>query len=393
MDVIRRIGVRDALVVVGLFALSWLADSVNRSAIPELDERVPALDLFLLALIIGPLFLRRLFPLTTLAIVTVAYLVAAVVRVPESTITTLALFVALFSAGAHSTHRARDVLRVATVVASMGVVLFFLFVDARDVPGDIVLYRVFSLFLNVAFFAAAWMMGDLWRRRTEDQAELARRAEELESQRHLLAQQAVADERLRIARELHDVVGHHVSVMGVQAGAARRTLGTDDSRTQELLASIEESGRTAVAEMGRLVGFLRAPDENTATPQPTMDHLDQLLQSMTDAGLGVTVHRVGRPRPLDSVTDLSVYRVIQESLTNALRHGSRPEAVVEIAYLADALAVKVRNPAADGNGAHGGRGLVGMRERVGLVGGTIDATRAVDGTFEVKGTFPYRSPR
>lgn len=391
MDVLRKIGVRDALVVVGLFALGWLADSVNRSAMTELDEAVPLLDLVMIGLIVGPLLLRRMFPLWTLVVVTVAYLAAAIMDVPESTITTIALFVALFSSGAYSRHPARDVLRAAAIVAAMGVVLFFLFTDARDVPGDIVLFRVFSLLLNAAFFAAAWVMGDLWRRRTEDQAELARRADELEEKRHLLAQQAVAAERLRIARELHDVVGHHVSLMGVQAGAVRRTLETDDDRINELLSSIERSGRSAVSEMGRLVGFLRDSEDDTITPQPTMDRLDELVESMTDAGLDVTVHRVGRPRPLDSATELSVFRVIQESLTNALRHGSSPEAVVELSYLSDRLAVRVRNPGSGANGSGGGRGLLGMRERVGLVDGTLEAGPSPDGTFEVRGTFPYGS--
>jgi signal transduction histidine kinase len=393
MSVLREIRLRDALVVAGLFVLALLADSVNRSALPDFDDAVPLMDIVLIAVVVAPLLVRRAFPLVTLMVVTVAYLVAAVVEVPESTILTLALFVALFSAGAYGTHPARDLLRAITIVASMGVVLFFLFVDSRDVPGDIVLFRVFSLALNVAFFGAAWVMGDLWRKRAEDEAELARRAGALERQRHLLAEQAVADERLRIARELHDVVGHHVSVMGVQAGAARRLLGVDGDRTRELLASTEASGRDAVAEMGRLVGFLRAPGEDAIAPQPTMDGLDDLVVAMTDAGLSVDVHRVGKPRPLTSATDLSVYRVLQESLTNALRHGARPEARVEITYLTDALSVRIRNPAGaqqgNGNRSEPGRGLMGMKERAALVHGSLEAGRGADGMFEVRGTFPY----
>lgn len=384
----KKVSVRDAAVVVLLYVLALLADSVNRSVVAELEEAIPLVDYLMLALITGPLLIRRLQPLTALVVVTGAFLAATRLGVPESTIASISLFVALFSAGAYSRHRFRDLARWAAIVVSMGVLSFHLFFGPEQLPGDVALFQVFALFLNVVFFAAAWLMGDLWRRRAEDQVELARRAEELEAQRDLLARRAVADERLRIARELHDVVGHHVSVMGVQAGAARRIVGEDDARTRELLASIEESGREAVAEMGRLVGFLRDPGDDAAAPQPTLERLDDLVESMIDAGLDVDVHRVGSPRELDSITELSVYRVIQESLTNALRHGAAPRAVVEISYLVGHLAVRVRNPAADGNGEHG-RGLVGMRERVGLVGGSMSAGRGTDGMFEVAATFPY----
>ena len=384
----KKVSVRDAAVVVLLYVLALLADSVNRSVVAELPDAIPLVDYLMLALITGPLLIRRLQPLAVLVVVTGAFLAATRLGVPESTIASISLFVALFSAGAYSRHRFRDLARWAAIVVSMGVLSFQLFFGPEQLPGDVALFQVFALLLNVVFFAAAWLMGDLWRRRADDQVELARRAEEVEAQRDLLARRAVADERLRIARELHDVVGHHVSVMGVQAGAARRIVGEDDERTRELLASIEESGREAVAEMGRLVGFLRDPGDHAATPQPTLERLDDLVESMVDAGLAVDVHRVGSPKELDSITELSVYRVIQESLTNALRHGSSPRAVVELSYLVEHLAVRVRNPAADGNG-EAGRGLMGMRERVGLVGGSMSAGPGTDGMFEVAASFPY----
>jgi len=384
----KKVSVRDAAVVVLLYVLALLADSVNRSVVAELPDAIPLVDYLMLALITGPLLIRRLQPLAVLVVVTGAFLAATRLGVPESTIASISLFVALFSAGAYSRHRFRDLARWAAIVVSMGVLSFQLFFGPEQLPGDVALFQVFALLLNVVFFAAAWLMGDLWRRRADDQVELARRAEEVEAQRDLLARRAVADERLRIARELHDVVGHHVSVMGVQAGAARRIVGDDDERTRELLASIEESGREAVAEMGRLVGFLRDPGDDAATPQPTLERLDDLVESMIDAGLDVDVHRVGSPKELDSITELSVYRVIQESLTNALRHGSSPRAVVELSYLVEHLAVRVRNPAAGGNG-EGGRGLMGMRERVGLVGGSMSAGHGTDGMFEVAASFPY----
>lgn len=392
MDFSKRRPVWDIGIVLGLLILGVLSDAVNRSVSPSLDDSVPVIDVVLLALVIVPLFWRRSRPLTTLVVVTAAFLVMRVaIEVPEGTASTIAVFVALFASGAYSHHRFRDRVRFASVALSLGFLVVQLVRGSADQPEGTLLFQVFALLLNLAFYGAGWVMGDLVRRRHEDQEELARRAGQLERQRHELADRAVAEERLRIARELHDVVGHHVSVMGVQAGAARRTLGVDRGRTEQLLASIESSSRTAVAEMGRLVGFLRETGEDEPAPQPTMERLDELFDSMAGAGLDVDVHRVGKPRPLDAATELSVYRVLQESLTNALRHGTEPHATVEISYLADGLSVRVRNPAEDGNGRTGGRGLVGMRERAGLVEGTLETGRGADGQFEVRALFPYGS--
>jgi signal transduction histidine kinase len=311
--------------------------------------------------------------------------------VPEVSITSIILFLALFSAGAYSHHPRRDLTRGAAVAVSMGVLLWSLYTNAEGLPGSVVAYQVFSLLLNVAFFAAGWVMGDLWRRRGEDRAELQRRAEELEAQRHRLAEQAVANERLRIAQELHDVVGHHVSVMGVQAGAARRTLGSDNETVAGLLAGIEDSGRQAVVEMGRLVGLLREPGDQELEPQPRLDRLAELVEQMRSAGLDIRLHRIGAVRPLDATTDLTAYRIVQEALTNALKHASAPRAEVVVSYLADHLELRVRNPAVGGDEpGPGGRGLVGMRERAAFAGGSLEVGRKHDGWFEVRADFPYR---
>ena len=378
-----------------LFAFGWMAEIVNRSALPEFADEVPASDVALLAVTILPLAFRRRFPLTVLSIVTAAFLVTRFAEVPEFTSTSLTLFIALFAAGAYSRHRMRDWVRGAAIGVPMATVIWGVATSQPDLPDNIALYSVFSVVINSAFFVAGWLMGDLWRKRTEDQAELARRAEMLERQADQLAEQAVASERLRIAQELHDVVAHHVSVMGVQAAAARRSLPPEAQAVAPLLESIEEGGRRAVAEMGRLVGFLRSSEDRSTDPQPTLERVDELVESMRASGLGVELHRVGRPRRLDTAADLAAYRVIQEALTNALKHGSRPEAVVEITYLVDELSIRVRNPldvrSGNGNGrfAGNGRGLVGMRERVSLSGGRIEAGPRGDGYFEVSATLPY----
>ena len=251
-----------------LFAFGWMAEIVNRSALPEFADEVPASDVALLAVTILPLAFRRRFPLTVLSIVTAAFLVTRFAEVPEFTSTSLTLFIALFAAGAYSRHRMRDWVRGAAIGVPMGTVIWGIATSQPDLPDNIALYSVFSVVINSAFFVAGWLMGDLWRKRTEDQAELARRAEMLERQADQLAEQAVASERLRIAQELHDVVAHHVSVMGCR----RRPLVVPASGGLGggALAGEHRGGRRrAVAEMGRLVGFLRSSEDRSTDPQPT----------------------------------------------------------------------------------------------------------------------------
>lgn len=373
-----------------LFVLAWLGDFVNRSALPELGTPVPVEDIVLLALLAFGVTFRRRYPLSVLTGTTALFLGVRIQGVPEGSLTSIILFLALFSAGAHSRHPRRDLIRGAAIAISMGVLVWNLFANAGGLPGSVVAYQVFALLLNVAFFGAGWVMGDLWRRRAEDQVELRRRAEELEEQRHQLAEQAVANERLRIAQELHDVVGHHVSVMGVQAGAARRTLGHDSERVAGLLVGIEDSGRQAVAEMGRLVGLLRQPGDQELEPQPRLDRLDELVEQMRSAGLEIRLHRLGAVRPLDETADLSAYRIVQEALTNALKHASALQAEVVVGYLADNLELRIRNPAIDGGEPGSGRGLVGMRERAAFAGGSLEVGRKHDGWFEVRANIPYR---
>lgn len=391
----QPLGLSDIVPAAVLFVFAWLADSVNRAALPQLSDGLPVSDLVVLGATVLPIALRRRFPLSVLTVVTAAFLVCRFEDVPEFTATSLALFIALFAAGAYSRHRMRDVVRGAAIAVSMGTVVWGVFTSQGELPGNVVLFNVFSVLINSAFFVVGWLMGDLWRKRSEDQAELARRAEILERQASQLAEQAVASERLRIAQELHDVVAHHVSLMGVQAAAARRSLPPGADTAASLLESIEEGGRQAVTEMGRLVGFLRSSENESTHPQPTLGRVDDLVESMRASGLDVDLHRIGRPRRLDTAADLAAYRVIQEALTNALKHGSRPEAVVEIAYLVDQLAIRVRNPVSahrqNGNGrlAGNGSGLVGMRERVSLSGGELEVGHRHDGWFEVSVALPY----
>ena len=227
--------------------------------------------------------------------------------------------------------------------------------------------------------------------------ELALRNERLEVEREAQAAAAVSDERRRIARELHDVVAHSVSVMVVQSGAARRVLDAEPDHAVAALTEVERSGRQALSELRRLLGLMRDGDEDAAVrePQPTLAGLDDLLARARDAGLPVEVTQEGTPFTLPMGCDLAAYRVVQESLTNALQHaGEGASANVLLRWTDDHLELDISDTgqglavtAFDGDGPLG-QGLLGMRERVALCGGDLQAGPSIHGGFRVHATIP-----
>ncbi len=222
---------------------------------------------------------------------------------------------------------------------------------------------------------------------------LAAQAALLERERELRAQEAVVEERARIARELHDLVAHNVSVMVVQAGAERHALPEGQESTREALSSIEQSGRQALAEARRLLGMLRRGGEHEELePQPSIDRIDFLVEQIERAGLQVELDVEGEPVPLPAGVDLCAYRVIQEGLTNALKHAGPARAQVLLRYTGGGLDVRVRDDGrglAQPNGDGAGHGLIGMRERVALYGGEIHAGPRGDGRgFEISAHIP-----
>jgi signal transduction histidine kinase len=224
---------------------------------------------------------------------------------------------------------------------------------------------------------------------------LEERAGRLEREQELATRVAVADERAHLARELHDVVAHSVSVMVVQAGAARRLLGRQPDRAGEALLAVESNGREALAELRRMLGVLTDEDGTgpALAPQPGLGQLDALVERVGAAGLPVEVRITGAPRPLSPGVDLTAYRIIQEALTNALKYakGARTEVVVEFGD--GELKLEVLNaggvdllPA----GAGAGRGLLGMRERVSVYGGQLEAGGRPEGGFAVRASLPLQ---
>jgi len=208
--------------------------------------------------------------------------------------------------------------------------------------------------------------------------------------RELAAREAVTTERTRIARELHDVVAHAMSVMIVQAGAARTVIDRDPAAAEHAIARVEETGRAGLAEMRRLIGVLTEADEAASTaPMPGLADLGPLLDTMRAAGLPVEVVRTGTPRELGAGADLAAYRVIQESLTNALKHAGPANARVSLDFASDRVTIEVAD---DGRGAAPdpgvGHGLIGMRERVGVFGGTLSMSERPGGGFVVRAEIP-----
>jgi signal transduction histidine kinase len=209
--------------------------------------------------------------------------------------------------------------------------------------------------------------------------------------RERAASDAVAEERARIARELHDVVAHAIGVMVVQAGAARTVIDRDPPAAKTAMAEVEATGRTGLAEMRRLIGVLTADGAaGELAPQPGLAQLDELVRTVRSAGLPVEVLREGQARPLPAGVDVNAYRVIQEALTNALKHAGTAHASVRLGYRDDALDIEVaddgRGPLSTGDGS--GHGLVGMRERVGVFGGTLETGARPGGGFVVHATLP-----
>ncbi|MFB9522680.1 MULTISPECIES: sensor histidine kinase [Streptomyces] len=260
---------------------------------------------------------------------------------------------------------------------------------------------VFAVFLTVPFLLA-WVLGDSLRTRRAYFAQLEERASRLEREREAQAKVAVAAERARIARELHDVVAHNVSVMIVQADGAAYVMDASPDQAKQALETISTTGRQALAEMRRLLGVLRsgeAPESGEYVPQPDVQQIEDLVEQVRTAGLTVDFRVEGTARPLPSGVELTAYRIVQEALTNTRKHGG-PDAgaSVRLVYFDDGLGLLVEDDGRgaaqelyeDGGADGQGHGLIGMRERVGMVGGTLDAGPRPGGGFRISALLPLK---
>jgi signal transduction histidine kinase len=345
----------------------------------EVSSRRGADALVLLAATV-PLAWRRRAPVAVVAIVTVGLALGSPFLDGYGT-PLLAVLVAVYSLGAHAGGRARDI-GVAVVVVAVGATQIVTASRGDDpaFPGLWVL------------LALPFVIGCLRRWQRLDSVRLREHAAQLEREREEKARLAVAAERARIARELHDVVAHAISLIVVQARAGRRTTGGQAGPPREAFDAIEGTGRLALAEMRRLVGLLRTDGEGPElAPHPGLDQLDGLIAQVSEAGLPVELRTDGEATELPPGIDVSAYRIVQEALTNALKHAGPASARVIIHYRPDELELEVIDTGTGGQDAGaGGHGLVGMRERVSVYGGEIDAGESDGGGFAVRARLPLQ---
>ncbi|HWE64983.1 MAG TPA: sensor histidine kinase [Chloroflexota bacterium] len=377
-----------------LLTLAVTALSLGALLGPTDTARVPATTLSVALILLGalPLVLRRRYPVMVLLVIELAVVLFLATTNPldGGAFNGLGLGVALYTV-ANRTDRQTS-LRIAALVAALNA-LVLLIDTALGKVGSLP-----SLFVATAVVVGSWSLGENVRTRRAYLAQLEERARRLELEREENAHRAVQEERTRIARELHDIVAHHVSAIAVQAGAAEEIAERDPRRAREVLQTIQGTSRQALAEMRAMLNVLRSGDEAGARrdPQPSVAHLERLVSQSRAAGLPVTLQVAGTERPLPEALAISAYRIVQEALTNSLRHAGPAHALVLVRYADEALELEInddgRGPGVARDGASEGRGLVGMRERVALFGGDLVAGAVPGQGFRVRARLPLRQP-
>jgi signal transduction histidine kinase len=364
------------LLIAGIIQLALLHDSPGAPT-TTLWFTVPAL-----IVLVAPLFARRRFPFAAPAAYWV--LAAAITFVDGILIAWVDSLGVVGLAAAlllgYVTDRRLAALGLAVIVPSIVIVVY-------NIPGDTATNGYIFITLR---FVAAWLAGLALRAREEQAAAAEVRAVRAEDEREAAARIAVAEERARIARELHDVVAHAVSVMVLQVGAVRHKLPDSQADDRDALRSVERAGRTALTEMRRLLAAMRRDDDEVEfVPQPGLDGLNALLDEVGRAGLPARLHVDGKPFPLPRGVDLSAYRIVQEGLTNALKHAHASDADVTVRYRPDQVEIEVRDNGAGVTKTDGlGHGLVGVRERVKIYGGEMSAGTAPEGGFVLNTRLP-----
>lgn len=343
------------------------------------ESRDPREPLAYLLLVL-PLAFRRISPFG--ALLAVSFLTVATSRdLSAPWIQVAAVALASFTTGDSGGDRVRSALGVIAVAGLMSI--GFLAQDAQAFE---------SLVLPFVIVVPAWLLGDVVRTRrveAERRAEAGARAIR-ETEERLRA--AAAEERRHMARELHDVVAHGVSVMLIQAGAARQVIHTAPDRATDSILTVESTGREVMAELRRLLGVLNDDGEATGlAPQPGIDQLGPLVDRVRQAGLPAELEIDGTPRALPTSLDVTAYRIVQEALTNALRYARRARTLVHVVYDDEVLRLEILDdgPAGDAAGSDGtGRGLVGMQERATIVGGRLEAGPRLGGGYAVRAWLP-----
>lgn len=414
---------RDAVLAGVLLIATGISVLLNQSAgYPPHPAPAWQSALYVLAISV-PLAFRRRWPATVLIVIAVVFPAAQMFSIPELLFANISLFIAMYSVGAWGRNRARAKAVRILVVVGMFVWLFAELISRASDPGTlaalphsgaiapVVAIGLLQIITNLLYFGGAFYFGDRAWSAARSRAALEERTVELANERAANAQRAVTLERLRIARDLHDVVAHHVSVMGVQAGAARRVLGSDPAKAGASLESIESSARIAVTELHRMLTTLR--DDETPDPEASdigqehsgsasaapstlgVSQLETLIAHAAAAGLRIRSLTIGEPRAIPATIDVVIYRIAQEAITNCLKHaGLGAEVDLRIRYLASDIELELSD---NGNGsrrasAGSGLGQQGMRERVAAVGGRIEIGPRTRGGYLVRATIPTDGP-
>ena len=364
---IQRLRRTDPFVIDGLLALACALVTVVTVALT--DSRPVELDGWGTTLLLGqtlPVVWRRQRPVLVWFVVWLATTVYGIGEFPD-TVLDLGPPLAIYTVAAWCPRRTATIIGVATAASILTALAVAGDADARDVS------------FNVLLYALAWILGEAQRARRTAADELARRA--------------VADERARIASELHDVVAHHVSMMVVQAEAGASVAPSDPGRAVEAFDAIGAAGRQAMSEMRRLLGVLKdEASDGSHVPQPGLGAVGDLVEGVRRSGLEVDLQLEGRTRPLSPGLDLSAYRILQEALTNAVRHADARRLTVTVRYGDESVELEVADdghgPPAEPGPSAAGHGLVGMRERVALYGGELRVGEGEGGGFAVVARLP-----
>lgn len=393
---------QDYALAAGMFIAALVSGAL--SSISEAYGEQTADLVWVIPLSVGtclPLAVRKKYPIPVAFVVCASYFLGVSFYVPEVFAGNIAMFIAIYTIGAWTNDRRRAAGARAVIIVGMAVWLLvstYLSIgdaadDAEVVAGamsPLVAFMLLNWLINGAYFAGAYFMGDHAFRAALNRQSLQRLTRELEEERELAAEQAVALDRVRIARELHDVVGHHVSAMGVQAGAARTVMAADPDAAEDVLKGVESNARTAIDELHHLLDTLRDPSSGGATPSALhVADIAELARQANAAGMRTTFAVIGDTVPLTPLIETNLYRIAQEALTNARRHGGPHAAAdVRLRWASDAVELEVTNTGRVRAGARPGIGQLGMRERATAMGGVLHFGRrepAGEGAVERSG--------
>jgi signal transduction histidine kinase len=368
--------------LIGALAVAAVLELVLGRDSPGAPETTLWFAVPAVAILVLPLFARRRIPFAGPA---AYWILATALTFVDGLL--IPFMISLFPVGMASAFLLGNLRKSGLAWTGLAIVLAGITTVVYNIPG----HATPELLIIPLDFGISWAAGFALRERAEKAEAAEARATQAEREREAAARLAVAEERARITRELHDVVAHAVSVMVLQVGAVRHKLPPALAEDRDALTGVERAGRTALAEMRRLLAAMRPDgDEAEFVPQPGLEALDSLLDEVGRAGLPVQLHVDGDPFPLPRGIDLSAYRIVQEGLTNALKHARATTAEVTVRYRPHELQLEVRDDGLGSSTSDGlGHGLVGVRERVKIYGGEMSAGRANGGGFVLSTRLPF----